>query len=93
MDSLFLRRNDADPFIQGGDADAKALGDILDPDCWIFQKDTYLLFVFRGELFRAAAQPSASPRSLQTGHGSFTDYVPLELGERRKKVEDELAGG
>jgi hypothetical protein len=52
-----------------------------------------LLFVFSGELFRAAAQPAASPRSLQTGYGSFPDYVPLELGERRKKVEDEFAGG
>ena len=59
MNGSFLRRDDPDALVQSGDADAKTLGRVLDPDGRVFQQGTNLLLVLGGELFRATTQASA----------------------------------
>src|ERR1019366_7285808 len=84
MNGSFLRRDDPDALVQSGDADAKTLGRVFDPDGRVFQQGTNLLFVFGGELFRAATQASAGACCLETGHCPLTDYIPFKLSQRRE---------
>jgi len=77
--------------VEGGRRDAEAARYVFDSDFTIAQQGLRRSQVFGGEGRGAPAETAASFRCVQAGPSALADHAALELGERPKDMEDQLA--
>ena len=77
--------------VQGRAADAEGRADVGDGGRLVGVHRSGERHLLRIEKLRTSAHASAGACRRQSGQCALTDEVPLELSQRREKVEDELA--
>jgi hypothetical protein len=73
--------------VKSGASHAKARGNLGNGDICCFEQGADGFYLFSGEFGWATSIATAGARRLETGYGSFTNQVALELREGGEDVE------